>query len=132
MNYIGCSSRSVVALRVKSYKLVLKAFCEEKKMDLAMELVNKMENEGGVMEGDFDSALEMCKEIIKRGWFPPFEATEVLVNGLVKMSRADEAKEVVEKMKERLGRGTSEPMDEESHWVKGLQRHVGEAIQHPR
>lgn len=38
-----------MAPRVKSYKLVLKAFCEEKKMDLAMELVNKMENEGGVM-----------------------------------------------------------------------------------
>ncbi|KAF7153606.1 hypothetical protein RHSIM_Rhsim01G0243200 [Rhododendron simsii] len=153
MNYIGCSSRSVLAPRVKSYKLVSKAFCEEKKMDLAMDceeddgekglgpnpnlaaynvrimglckikecdrakkLFDEMVSKGVkpkfgelqcsdfrvlhmVEEGDFDSALEMCKEVIKRGWLTPFEAMEVLVNGLVKMSRADE---VVEKMEEGL------------------------------
>ena len=34
---------------VKSYNLVLKAFCEENRVDSAQELVNKMENEAVVL-----------------------------------------------------------------------------------
>ncbi|KAA8532289.1 hypothetical protein F0562_032322 [Nyssa sinensis] len=59
-----------------------------------------------VEEGEFDSALDMCKEIIKRKWVPPFEAMQGLVTGLVERSKVEEAKEVVEKMKNRL-RGTA-------------------------
>ena len=55
-----------------------------------------------VKEGEFDSALNMCKEIIRRKWVPPFEAMEGLVKGLVEMSEVEAAKEVVEKMKKRL------------------------------
>lgn len=55
-----------------------------------------------VDEGEFESALEMCNEIIKRKWVPTFEAMEGLVNGFVKMSKVDEAKKVVAKMKTRL------------------------------
>ncbi|XP_030551084.1 pentatricopeptide repeat-containing protein At1g61870, mitochondrial-like [Rhodamnia argentea] len=55
-----------------------------------------------VREGEFDSGLEMCREIIKRRWVPPFEAVRGLVDGLLKMSKGEEAKDVVEKMKGRL------------------------------
>ncbi|PKI43020.1 pentatricopeptide repeat-containing protein At1g61870, mitochondrial-like [Punica granatum] len=55
-----------------------------------------------VKEEEFDSALEVCKEIMRRKWIPPFEATQGLVDGLLKMSRREEAKMVVEKMKKRL------------------------------
>lgn len=55
-----------------------------------------------VREGEFESGLEMCREIIKRRWVPPFEAMRGLVDGLLKMSRGEDAKDVVEKMKGRL------------------------------
>uniref|UniRef100_A0A5B7A503 Pentatricopeptide repeat-containing protein n=2 Tax=Davidia involucrata TaxID=16924 RepID=A0A5B7A503_DAVIN len=55
-----------------------------------------------VEEGEFESALEMCKEIIRRKWVPPFEAMRGLVTGLIERSKAEEAKEVVDKMKKRL------------------------------
>ncbi|KAG6580947.1 Pentatricopeptide repeat-containing protein, mitochondrial, partial [Cucurbita argyrosperma subsp. sororia] len=50
-----------------------------------------------VKEGEFT-----CREIIKRRWVPPFEAMEGLVRGLVGISKVEEAKEVVEKMKKML------------------------------
>ncbi|KAG7017691.1 Pentatricopeptide repeat-containing protein, mitochondrial, partial [Cucurbita argyrosperma subsp. argyrosperma] len=50
-----------------------------------------------VKEGEFT-----CREIIKRRWVPQFEAMEGLVRGLVGMSKVEEAKEVVEKMKKML------------------------------
>ncbi|XP_022934713.1 pentatricopeptide repeat-containing protein At1g61870, mitochondrial-like [Cucurbita moschata] len=55
-----------------------------------------------VKEGEFDLALETCREIIKRRWVPPFEAMEGLVRGLVCISKVEEAKEVVEKTKKML------------------------------
>ncbi|KAF7852134.1 hypothetical protein BT93_L0527 [Corymbia citriodora subsp. variegata] len=57
---------------------------------------------GMVREGEFDSGLETCKEIVRRGWVPPFEAMQGLVDGLLKMSKGEEAKDIVEKMKRRL------------------------------
>ncbi|KAK6931842.1 Pentatricopeptide repeat [Dillenia turbinata] len=55
-----------------------------------------------VEEGEFDAASEICREIIKRKWVPPFETMKSLVNGLVENSKVKEAKEIVEKMKRRL------------------------------
>lgn len=41
---------------------------------------------GMVKEGEFKSALEVCKEIMKSKWIPPFESMQGLLNWLVKMS----------------------------------------------
>ncbi|KAL3718084.1 hypothetical protein ACJRO7_003252 [Eucalyptus globulus] len=58
--------------------------------------------QGMLREGEFDSGLEMCKEIVKRRWVPPFEAMQSLIDGLLKASKGEEAKDIVEKMKRRL------------------------------
>lgn len=55
-----------------------------------------------VQGGDFVSALDTCKLILKRKWVPPFEPMEGLVKGLLEMSKKKEACKVVRKMKKRL------------------------------
>uniref|UniRef100_A0A803LRS1 Pentatricopeptide repeat-containing protein n=1 Tax=Chenopodium quinoa TaxID=63459 RepID=A0A803LRS1_CHEQI len=55
-----------------------------------------------VQGGEFLSALDTCKVILKCKWVPPFEAMEGLVKGLLEMSKKKEACKVVKKMKKRL------------------------------
>lgn len=100
-----------------SYNTVIDGFCRVGDSESARKVLEKMVTDGyvspssypyytlmwnGVKEGEFDLALETCKDIIRRRWVPPFKAVEALVQGLAKMSRVEEAKEVVEKMKRRL------------------------------
>lgn len=100
-----------------SYDTIIDGFCRVGDLESAKKVLESMLSDGyvspcsfpyyvlirnAVKEGEFDLALEMCKETIRRRWIPPFEAMEGLVNGLVKMSRVEEAKEIVEKMKKRL------------------------------
>ncbi|KAK2978696.1 hypothetical protein RJ640_009907 [Escallonia rubra] len=104
-----------------SYNAIIFGFCKVGDLESAKKVLEKMVADGFatppsfayytmmkhmVEEGEFDKALEMCKEIIRRKWVPPFEAMEGLVKGLAKLSKADEAKEVVQLMKKRL-RGTA-------------------------
>ncbi|OMO72382.1 hypothetical protein COLO4_27643 [Corchorus olitorius] len=99
------------------YNTIIDGFCRIGDLESARKVLDKMSNDGYVLpcsftyftlirsmvkEGEFDSALEMSTEIIKRKWVPPFEAMEGLVKGLVERSRSEEAKQVVEKMKKRL------------------------------
>ncbi|CAK9322689.1 unnamed protein product [Citrullus colocynthis] len=101
----------------RSYDAIIHGYCNVGDIESAMKVLKSMLEDGYVSptsrsyysllrsmvkEGEFDLALETCREIIKRRWVPPFEAMEVLVRGLVDMSRVEEAKEVVEKMKKRL------------------------------
>ncbi|GKV39263.1 hypothetical protein SLEP1_g47067 [Rubroshorea leprosula] len=100
-----------------SYNSVIDCFCRVGDFESAKKLLEKMLADGYVLpcsftyytmirsmvkEGEFEQALEICKEIIKRRWIPPFEAVEGLVKGLAEMSKVEEAKDVVEKMKKRL------------------------------
>lgn len=100
-----------------SYDTIIDGFCRVGDLESAKKVLESMLRDGyvspcsfpynalirnAVKEGEFDLALEMCKETIRRRWIPPFEAMKGLVNGLVKMSRGEEAKEIVEKMKKRL------------------------------
>eukprot|EP00268_Persea_americana_P037177 TRINITY_DN3681_c0_g1_i2.p1 TRINITY_DN3681_c0_g1~~TRINITY_DN3681_c0_g1_i2.p1 ORF type:complete len:399 (-),score=62.26 TRINITY_DN3681_c0_g1_i2:125-1321(-) len=55
-----------------------------------------------VEKGEFELALDLCKESLRRKWVPPFESMVGLVKGLVKISKVDEAKDVVESMKKKL------------------------------
>ncbi|EOY01389.1 hypothetical protein QUC31_013815 [Theobroma cacao] len=100
-----------------SYNTIIDGFCRIEDLESARKVLDKMLSDGYVLpcsftyytllrsmvkEGEFDSALEMSMESIKRKWVPPFEAMEGLVKGLVERSRSEEAKQVVEKMKKRL------------------------------
>lgn len=99
------------------YDMIIHGFCNVGDIESATKVLQGMLADGYVSpssrtyytlvrsmvkEGEFDSALETCREIIKRRWVPPFEAIDGLFRGLVNMSRVEEAKEVVEKMKKKL------------------------------
>ncbi|CAM8934134.1 unnamed protein product [Rhodiola kirilowii] len=51
---------------------------------------------------DFESALEMYKGSAEKNWIPNFGTMKLLVNGLVKLSKVDEAKNVIAQMKEKF------------------------------
>nr|XP_043609670.1 pentatricopeptide repeat-containing protein At1g61870, mitochondrial-like [Erigeron canadensis] len=100
-----------------SYNAIIFGFCKVGDLESARNVLEKMVNDGFVKapsfgyytlmkhmveEGEFNDGLEICKDIVKNRWVPPFEATKLLVNGLVKESKADEAKEIVGKFKTQL------------------------------
>ncbi|KGN59539.1 pentatricopeptide repeat-containing protein At1g61870, mitochondrial [Cucumis sativus] len=100
-----------------SYDSIIHGYCDVGDIESAMKILKGILEDGHVSptsriyyrlirsmvkEGEFEMALETCRETIKRRWVPPFEAMEALVRGLVAMSKVEEAKEVVEKMKKRL------------------------------
>ncbi|GMG98892.1 hypothetical protein Nepgr_000732 [Nepenthes gracilis] len=100
-----------------SYNTIIDGFCIVGDLDSAVLMLERMSSDGYVSpcsfsyftllrhmveEGEFDSALEICKKILKRKWVPPFEAMEGLIKGLVNISKSEEAKEMVDKMKKRL------------------------------
>lgn len=102
-----------------TYGAIIFCFCKVGDLESAKKVLERMVSAGYALppsyfnvmrqmveEGEFGLALEMCKEILSRKWIPPFEVMEGLVNGLVKISKIEEAKEVVEEMKSRL-RGTA-------------------------
>ncbi|KAI3730421.1 hypothetical protein L1987_61591 [Smallanthus sonchifolius] len=100
-----------------SYNAIIFGFCKVGDLESARKVLEKMVSDGYVKatsfgyytlmkhmveEGEFDGGLKICKDIIQKKWVPPFEATKLLVNGLVKDSKADEAKEIVGNFKNRL------------------------------
>ncbi|KAL5993484.1 hypothetical protein ACLOJK_014409 [Asimina triloba] len=98
-----------------SYNAVIGGFCQEGEVMLAKSIFESMRSDVSpnsvtyvtlvrylVEKGEFDAALEMCKESLKRKWSPTFDVMVSLVNGLVKMSKVDEAKGIVENMKKML------------------------------
>ncbi|KAK9063852.1 hypothetical protein SSX86_017724 [Deinandra increscens subsp. villosa] len=100
-----------------SYNAIIFGFCKVGDLESARKVLEKMDSDGYVKatsfghytlmkhmveEGELDGGLKVCKDIIQKKWVPPFEATKLLVNGLVKDSKADEAKEIVGTFKNRL------------------------------
>ncbi|KAL4186179.1 hypothetical protein AMTRI_Chr09g32500 [Amborella trichopoda] len=55
-----------------------------------------------IEHGNYETALELCKKSIKRKWIPPFFTMKSLIDGLVKISKVDEAKAIVEEMKKKF------------------------------
>ncbi|XP_074565652.1 small ribosomal subunit protein mL103 (rPPR7)-like [Curcuma longa] len=54
---------------------------------------------GLVEKGEFGEALDICQECLNNKYELPFEVVKALIDGLVKNSRIDEAKDVVAKMR---------------------------------
>uniref|UniRef100_A0ACD5VSC4 Uncharacterized protein n=2 Tax=Avena sativa TaxID=4498 RepID=A0ACD5VSC4_AVESA len=52
--------------------------------------------------GDFDTALGLYNEIAPKNWVPCFSTMKMLVNGLAGSSRIDEAKGIIQMMKEKF------------------------------
>lgn len=72
-----------VRVGVKSYNLVMRAFCEGGEIGLARKLVEKMENEGGV-EPDIESYNVLLGAYLEKGGTSGFDwaVSEVLSKGL--------------------------------------------------
>ncbi|PWA84122.1 Pentatricopeptide repeat-containing protein [Artemisia annua] len=100
-----------------SYHAVIFGFCKVGDLENAQDVLKQMVENGFeklacfgyftiykhmVEVGEFDGALGLCKDIIRMKWVPPFEATKLLVSGLVKNSKSDAAREVVGSFKKRL------------------------------
>ncbi|XP_056692218.1 pentatricopeptide repeat-containing protein At1g61870, mitochondrial [Spinacia oleracea] len=99
------------------YNWIIYGFCRLGALDSAKMGLERMISDGNVppssltyytlfrhlvQQGEFLSALDTCKVILKKKWVPPFEAMEGLVKGLVEISKKKEACKVVKKMKKRL------------------------------
>ncbi|KAM3351969.1 hypothetical protein ACQJBY_023697 [Aegilops geniculata] len=99
-----------------TYNHLIYGFCKEGDLEEAKRLYKDMGKKGLVGDsgfyftvifhlckaGDFDTALGVYNEIIPRNWVPCFSTMKMLVNGLAGSSRIDEAKGIIEKMKEKF------------------------------
>ncbi|KAM3333082.1 hypothetical protein ACQJBY_028286 [Aegilops geniculata] len=99
-----------------TYNHLIYGFCKEGDLEEAKWLYKEMGKKGLVGDsgfyftvifhlckaGDFDTALGVYNEIIPRNWVPCFSTMKMLVNGLAGSSRIDEAKGIIEKMKEKF------------------------------
>ncbi|EHA8589686.1 pentatricopeptide repeat-containing protein, mitochondrial [Cocos nucifera] len=99
-----------------TYNHLIFGFCKEGDLEEAKKLYKEMGRRGCVADsscyftliyylcqgGDFEAALGVAKETMARNWVPCFSTMKMLVNGLVSRSKVEEARELIEKMKEKF------------------------------
>ncbi|XP_068321605.1 small ribosomal subunit protein mS86 (rPPR1)-like [Pyrus communis] len=95
---------------------LIHGFCKEGNLDEAKKMFTNMVNRGFKADancyftlvyflckgGEFESALQFAKESIEKNWVPNFGTMKLLVDGLVKVSKVAEAREVIGQMKEKF------------------------------
>ncbi|KAM1685722.1 hypothetical protein ACFX13_037773 [Malus domestica] len=95
---------------------LIHGFCKEGNLDEAKKTFTNMVNRGFKADancyftlvyflckgGEFESALQFAKESIEQNWVPNFGTMKLLVDGLVKVSKVAEAREVIGQMKEKF------------------------------
>ncbi|XP_065877904.1 small ribosomal subunit protein mS86 (rPPR1)-like [Euphorbia lathyris] len=101
---------------INTFSHLIFGFCLEGNLEEAQRLFRSMLNSGCkpdaqcyftlvhyLCEGeDFETALLLCQESVEKGWVPNYGTMEPLVNGLARVGKVQEAKELVGKMKERF------------------------------
>ncbi|KAG6515242.1 pentatricopeptide repeat-containing protein At1g61870, mitochondrial-like [Zingiber officinale] len=99
-----------------TYDHLILGCCGEGNLKEAMMYFNEMKKRGLVPKStcyftliyylckgkDFEVALEVCKESIGKNWVPHFSIMVELVNGLIIVSKLEEAREMLEKLKEKF------------------------------
>lgn len=99
-----------------SYNHLIHGLCKEGNLEEVKRLYKKMGAKGFVGDGkfyftviyflckggDFDMAYEVYKKILETNWVPCFSTMKMLVKGLASNSRVEDAKEIIEKMKEKF------------------------------
>ncbi|KAK9706436.1 hypothetical protein RND81_07G124400 [Saponaria officinalis] len=100
----------------KTYTSLIHGFCKEGKFEDAKNLFKNMVNRGCkpnsdcyftliyflCQGGDYETALQISKQSIEKNWVPNFTTMKSLVEGLVTVSKVDEAKELVGLVKEKF------------------------------
>ncbi|KFK43437.1 hypothetical protein AALP_AA1G125200 [Arabis alpina] len=101
-----------------TFSYLIHGFCSEENLDEAMNMFVVMGKSGYKADsecyfalihclckgGDFETALILCKESMEKNWVPSFSVMKWLVNGLVSISKVDEAKKLVVQVKQRFSR----------------------------
>lgn len=99
-----------------TYNSLIYGFCKEGKLDDAKKLFTDMVNHGCKPDsncyftliyflskgGDYETALEISKKSMEKNWVPNFTTMKSLVEGLVSISKVDEAKELIAEIKEKF------------------------------
>ncbi|KEH36828.1 putative pentatricopeptide [Medicago truncatula] len=99
-----------------SYYHLMNGFCREGNLEEAKGLFADMKKRGFKVDGqcyftlvyflcegdEFEWALDIAKECIAKGWVPNFTTMKKLVNGLVGVSKVDDAKELIKEIKEKF------------------------------
>jgi pentatricopeptide repeat protein len=114
---------------VSTFSHLIRGYCKENNLSSALSMFKKMNaakrrsgSDGVSPSADiynlliknlikreqFDDALFICIESMERKSLPPFEDIKCIIQGLVKESKADEAKDLVKKMNKVL---KGEPRD---------------------
>ncbi|XP_058093640.1 small ribosomal subunit protein mS86 (rPPR1) [Magnolia sinica] len=111
----GIKARGLKPNVVTYYHLIY-GFCKEGNLEVAKRLFHEMCEKGCKPDsscyftliyylcqgGQFDTALQLSKECMEKDWVPCFSTMKLLMNGLVKESKMDEAREIVGKLKEKF------------------------------
>uniref|UniRef100_A0A7N0TQ54 Pentatricopeptide repeat-containing protein n=1 Tax=Kalanchoe fedtschenkoi TaxID=63787 RepID=A0A7N0TQ54_KALFE len=111
----GLVSRGVKP-NVASFTHLIHGFSKEGKLEDAKKLFRNMVVRGYKPDSDcyftlvyylckgedFESALEIYKESAEKNWIPNFGTMKLLVSGLVKLSKVDEARSIIGLMKEKF------------------------------
>lgn len=111
----GMLSRGMKPNSVTYYELI-HGFCKEGNLDEAKSLFKRMINSGCQPNsacyftmvyflcrgGDYETAFKICAESMEKGWVPNITTMKSLVDGLVSISKVEEAKKVIGQIKERF------------------------------
>ncbi|KAL2931498.1 hypothetical protein RDABS01_036908 [Bienertia sinuspersici] len=99
-----------------TYSSLIHGYCKEGKLEDAKQLFKSMVNHGCKPDtdcyftliyflcqgGDYETALQISKESMEKNWVPNFTTMKSLVEGLVSISKVEEAKELVAQIKEKF------------------------------
>ncbi|KGN64535.1 pentatricopeptide repeat-containing protein At1g61870, mitochondrial [Cucumis sativus] len=101
-----------------TYCELIHGFCKEGNLDEAKSIFKRMINSGCQPDsecyftltyflcrgGDYETAFKICLESMKKGWVPNFSTMKSLVDGLVSISKVEEAKQLIGQIKERFSK----------------------------
>ncbi|ERN19591.1 hypothetical protein AMTRI_Chr02g257110 [Amborella trichopoda] len=111
----GMVSKGVRPNTTTFYHLIY-GFCREGNLEEAKKVFSEMKSRGCVPDsncyfallyylcegGDYEPAFKLCRESMEKDWVPSFKVMKSLVNGLVKLSKIEAAKEIIGEMKEKF------------------------------
>ncbi|KZV50434.1 pentatricopeptide repeat-containing protein mitochondrial-like [Dorcoceras hygrometricum] len=101
-----------------TYNHLIFGFCVEGKMEIAKNLLKEMIDSGLKPEArcyftliyylcqrqDFEAALAICKDSMLEDWVPNMSTMKSLVDGLVSIEKIDDARWIIEQVKEKFSR----------------------------
>ncbi|XP_074588601.1 pentatricopeptide repeat-containing protein At1g11630, mitochondrial-like [Curcuma longa] len=101
-----------------TYNHLIHGFCNEGQLEDAKRLYREMKGLGRIpvdkfyfalihflcKGGEFEVALAVCEDSMAQNWIPNFSTMKILVKGLIGTSKVEEARDIMEKVKEKFPR----------------------------